>query len=133
VQAVALPGALAIGWLSSRYGRAWGLAISLAGWVTVLVLACFIRTPTQLHALAVLLAIVLGGVQSVIRATIATLAPQGRAGVTFGLMQVGTKLTGFVASLAFGSVQVLTNDPRTGLTALLLQLLAGWWLLRRLR
>ncbi|MEI6505659.1 MAG: MFS transporter [Planctomycetota bacterium] len=133
VQAVALPGALAIGWLSSRYGRAWGLAISLAGWVTVLVLACFIRTPTQLHALAVLLAIVLGGVQSVIRATIATLAPQGRAGVTFGLMQVGTKLTGFVASLAFGSVQALTNDPRTGLTALLLQLLAGWWLLRRLR
>ncbi|MEX0670382.1 MAG: MFS transporter [Pirellulales bacterium] len=133
VQAVALPGAIAIGWLSSRYGRAWGLAISLAGWVTVLVLACFIRTPTQLHALAVLLAIVLGGVQSVIRATIATLAPQGRAGVTFGLMQVGTKLTGFVASLAFGGVQALTNDPRTGLTALLLQLLAGWWLLRRLR
>jgi UMF1 family MFS transporter len=101
--------------------------------VAVLVLAWFIETPAQLHALAVLLALVLGGLQSVLRASIAALAPEGRSGVTFGLMQVGSKLSGFVASLAFGGVQAITHDPRTGLGVLLVQLLAGWWLLRRLR
>ena len=99
----------------------------------MLVAARFIRTPAQLHALAVALALVLGGIQSVVRATIATAAPAGRAGVTFGLMQVGTKLAGFVASLAFGALQAFTHDARIGLAALLAQIVAGWWILRRTR
>jgi MFS-type transporter involved in bile tolerance (Atg22 family) len=65
----------------------------------------------------------------VIRATVAGLAPQGRFGATFGLLQVGTKLAGFVASLAFGLLYQITGDARSGLLALLVQLLAGWWAL----
>jgi UMF1 family MFS transporter len=129
VQAVALPGALLIGWISSRFGRGRAVEICVVGWIAVLTLAWFITTPAQLHALAVLLALVLGGVQSVIRATVAGLAPQGRFGATFGLLQVGTKLAGFVASLAFGLLYQITGDARSGLLALLVQLLAGWWAL----
>jgi len=69
----------------------------------------------------VLLALVLGGIQSVIRATVAALAPDGRAGVTFGLMQVGTKLAGFAASLAFGASQLVAAEPKAGLLVLLVQ------------
>ena len=129
VQAVALPGALAIGWLSARWGRRSAAAVCLGGWAAVLALAWFIQTPGQLHALAVLLALVLGGIQSVVRASVAALAPEGREGVTFGVMQVGTKLAGFAASLAFGSVQLATGDPRAGLIALLVQVAAGAWFL----
>jgi MFS transporter, UMF1 family len=129
VQAVALPGALLVGWISSRFGRGRAVEICVAGWIAVLTLAWFITTPAQLHALAVLLALVLGGVQSVIRATVAGLAPQGRFGATFGLLQVGTKLAGFAASLAFGLLYQFTGDARSGLLALLVQLLAGWWAL----
>jgi len=129
VQAVALPGALAIGWLSARWGRRAAAALCLGGWAAVLALAWFIQTPGQLHALAVLLALVLGGIQSVIRASVAALAPEGREGVTFGVMQVGTKLAGFAASLAFGAVQLTTGDPRAGLIALLVQIAAGAWFL----
>lgn len=129
VQAVALPGALAIGWLSARWGRRPAAAVCLGGWMAVLLLAWFIQTPGQLHALAVLLALVLGGIQSVSRATVAALAPDGREGVTFGVMQVGTKLSGFAASLAFGGVQLGSGDPRAGLIALLVQLAAGAWFL----
>jgi hypothetical protein len=48
----------------------------------------------QLYILAILLALVLGGVQSAIRATVAAAAPEGRAGVTFGVLQVGAKASG---------------------------------------
>jgi UMF1 family MFS transporter len=133
VQALALPGALFIGWLSSRWSREGALAVCLIGWMAVLALACLVQTPTQLHWLAALLALVLGGVQSVIRATVAGLAPRGRFGATFGLMQVGTKLSGFVASLLFGAVLAMSGLPRAGLITLLVQIAAGWWFLRRQR
>lgn len=133
VQAVALPGALAIGWISQHIGRRPALIMCLLGWMSVLTLAYFIQSATQLYYLAVLLALVLGGVQSVVRATVAEAAPAGRAGVTFGLLQVGSKLTGAAAGLAFGGLTFLTGHPRTGLIALLAQLLVGWWALRRMR
>jgi UMF1 family MFS transporter len=131
VQAVALPGALVIGWLSTRWSRDGALAVCLLGWMAVLALACLVQTPAQLHWLAALLALVLGGVQSVIRALVAEMAPRGRFGATFGLMQVGTKLSGFVASLLFGAVLAVSGYPRAGLITLLVQIAAGWWLLRR--
>ena len=127
VQAVALPGALAVGWLSGRFGRRLATLVCLTGWVAVVTLSWFVATPAQLHALAVLLALVLGGIQSVLRATIAALAPAGHAAASFGVMQVGTKLAGFVASLAFGGAQLLAHEPRAGLLVLLAQLLAGGW------
>ena len=133
VQAVALPGALFIGWLSARWSRDGALAVCLIGWMAVLTLACLVQTPTQLHWLAAFLALVLGGVQSVIRALVAEMAPRGRFGATFGIMQVGTKLSGFVASLLFGAVLAASGLPRAGLITLLVQIVAGWWFLKRLR
>jgi UMF1 family MFS transporter len=133
VQAVALPGALAVGWFSEAVGRRPALVVCLAGWIAVLVLAWFVDSVPQLYALAVLLAFVLGGVQSVIRATVAEAAPEGRAGVTFGLLQVGSKLSGAAAALAFGWLYLASGHPRAGLAALLAQILAGWWVLARFR
>ncbi|NCX98043.1 MAG: MFS transporter [Planctomycetia bacterium] len=132
VQGVALPGALLVGWLAERFGRRTALVGCLTGWMAVLVLAWFVRTAAQLHALAVLLALVLGGVQSVIRATVADAAPAGRAGVAFGLLQVGSKLAGAAAGLLFGWLYLASGLPRAGLAALLVQLVAGWWFLRRM-
>lgn len=132
VQAVALPGALAIGWLSERFGRRAALGTCLAGWSIVLGGAWFVRSEQDLYALAVLLALVLGGVQSAIRAAVADAAPDGRAGVTFGLLQVGAKLSGAAASLAFGGLELASGHPRAGLAWLFLQILVGWWMLRRM-
>ena len=132
VQAVALPGAIVVGWLATRVGRRPATLLCFGGWIIVLVLAWFVETTQQLYGLAVLLALVLGGIQSLLRAAVAVLAPPGHAGVAFGLLQVGTKLSGFVASLAFGGLQVATGSPQSGLLALIVQLAVGWWLIRRL-
>jgi UMF1 family MFS transporter len=131
VQAVALPGALGVGWLATRFGRRPATAICLGGWILVLVLAWFVRSPTDLHWLAVLLALVLGGAQSLLRAAVAALTPSGHAGVAFGLLQVGTKLAGFAAGLAFGALLLATGVPQAGLIALIAQLVAAWWMLWR--
>jgi Permeases of the major facilitator superfamily len=131
VQAVALPGAIAIGWISVHRSRRMALAICLAGWSLVLGLACLVAARWQLVALAVLLALVLGGVQSVLRAVVAVLAPKTHAGSAFGLFQVGSKFTGFLASMGFGLVYELSGRPRAGIIVLFVQLIAGWLLLSR--
>jgi UMF1 family MFS transporter len=131
VQLLAMPGAIAIGWISVRSSRQVALSICLTGWAAVLGLAFLVNSPGHLMALAILLALVLGGVQSVLRTSVAVLAPAGRFGTTFGLMQVGTKLAGFAASLIFGLVYAASGQPRGGLVVLLAQLLAGWWILSR--
>ena len=131
VQAVALPGAIVVGWLSTRVGRRPATLLCFGGWILVLVLAWFVNSTQQLYGLAVLLALVLGGIQSLLRAAIAVLAPPGHAGVSFGLLQVGTKLSGFAASLAFGGLQLATGSPQSGLLALIAQLAIGWWLIHR--
>ncbi len=130
VQFVALPGALLMGWASTRWSRRGVLTLCVAGWVAVCVLGWFVQSPAQLTWLAVLLALVLGGVQSVVRATVAVLAPPGRFGATFGLFQVGTKLSGSLASLLFGAMYAVSGQPRAGGATLVLQLLLGWWVLR---
>ena len=66
-----------------------------------------------------------------IRAAVAVLAPRGRYGATFGLLNVGSKLSGAAASLLFGGIYALSGNSRAGLVALLVQILAGWWLLAR--
>lgn len=131
VQAVALPGAITIGWISVRHSRRWALTICLAGWSLVLGLVWLITARWQLTVLAVLLALVLGGVQSVLRAVVAVLAPKTHAGTAFGLFQVGSKFTGFLASVGFGLTYALTQVPRAGMLVLFLQLVAGWALLAR--
>ena len=132
VQAVALPGAIFVGWLCTRVGRRPATLLCFGGWILVLALSWFVTSTQQLYWLAVLLALVLGGIQSLLRAAVAVLAPSGHAGVSFGLLQVGTKLSGFAASLAFGALQLATGSPQSGLLALIAQLAIGWWLIRRL-
>ncbi|MFN5757957.1 MAG: MFS transporter [Planctomycetia bacterium] len=132
VQAVALPGAIVVGWLSTRFGRRPATLLCFSGWILVLVLAWFVNSTQQLYGLAVLLALVLGGIQSLLRAAVAVLSPPGHDGVSFGLLQVGTKLSGFAASLAFGGLQLATGSPQSGLIAIVAQLAIGWWLIRRL-
>jgi UMF1 family MFS transporter len=133
VQALALPGALGIGLVSERLGRNTALVGCLAGWVGVLGLSWFVTTVEHLYVLAALIALVLGGVQSVIRAAVADAAPAGRAGVSFGLLQVGSKLAGAAAGLAFGGVALASGLPRSGLIVLLVQIGLGWWVLTAAR
>ena len=132
VQAVALPGALCVGWLTTRIGRRVTTAVCLGGWIAVLALGWLVTRPAELWWVASLLALVLGGTQSLLRAAISTHTPEGRSGVTFGLLQVGTKLAGCGIGLVFGLLQLATDKPQAGLLALIAQFGVAWWLLRRM-
>ncbi|MDA1041269.1 MAG: hypothetical protein O3A37_13420 [Planctomycetota bacterium] len=45
---------------------------------------------------------------------------------------MGSKLTGFAASIGFGLVYGFTDRPRDGIIVIFVQLVAGWLLLARI-
>lgn len=125
IQFVATPGALVVGWIANRWGRKKTLVVCLAVWVLLLVSAWFVREKWQFWMLAVGVALVLGGTQSISRAIMGTLTPQGQEARYFGFFNLSGKATCFLGTLFFGSVVALTGSSRLAIVGLVLFFVVG--------
>jgi UMF1 family MFS transporter len=131
IQFMALPGALAIGFLSRRVGQKPMLHFCLAVWAVLLAAGWFIDAKWQFWVLGGVVAIVMGGVQSVSRAIMGTMTPAARTGEFFGFFNLSSKATAFIGTATFALVMLLTNDARIALLSLSIQLIAGWAIVSR--
>ncbi len=127
VQLVALPGALLVGWLADRLGQKPTLMICLAVWVALLLSAYCVGSKLQFWALGVILALVLGGTQSVSRAIMGRMTPPKRTAEFFGFFNFSGKATSFFGPFLFGLVYQLSGgNTRPAILSLLLFFLVGW-------
>jgi UMF1 family MFS transporter len=127
VQVLALPGALLVGVLADRIGQKPTLMICLAVWVGLLVVAYFVNSQAQFWALGVVLAMVLGGTQSVSRAIMGTMTPPSRTAEFFGFFNFSGKATSFLGTFVFGLIYQLTGgNTRPAVISLMVFFLAGW-------
>jgi UMF1 family MFS transporter len=131
IQFMALPGALAIGYLSRRFGQKPMLHFCLMVWGALLLAGWFIDEKWQFWMLGGVVAIVMGGVQSVSRAIMGTMTPSARTGEFFGFFNLSSKATAFIGTGTFALVMLLTNNPRIALLSLAVQLAIGWVIVSR--
>ena len=129
IQFVALPGAILVGWCSDWFGRKRTLVGCLAVWASVLVFALFINTQSEFWLLAIAIAIVLGGTQSVSRSLMATMIPRGESAQYFGLFNFSGKATSFMGTFLFGAIVAVTDSSRAAIFGLLPLFLIGGLLL----
>jgi len=132
VQFVALPGALAVGWLADRLGQKRVLMGCLAVWVGLLVAALLVTTKLQFWCLAGVLALVMGGIQSLSRAVMGVMTPPSRAAEFFGFFNFSSKATSFMGPFVFGWMIVATDSARAAIFSLLAFFLVGAMLIARL-
>jgi UMF1 family MFS transporter len=132
IQFMALPGALAIGFFSRRLGQKTMLHFCLAIWAILLCSGWFIDAKWQFWLLGGVVALVMGGVQSVSRAIMGTMTPPSRTGEFFGFFNLSSKATAFIGTGTFALVMVLTNNPRIALLSLAVQLTIGWIVVSRI-
>lgn len=128
VQFVAFAGAMLFGWLADRLGNKPVIVSNLLVWVLATTLVIFVTTPGQFTMLALLVGVVLGGVQASSRALMARLAPRDIHNEAFGFFSLSGKAVSVLGPLIYAGTATLLG-PRYGVLAVLPFLLAGLILL----
>jgi len=131
VQFIGFPATLVFGRIGQRYGAKKGLWIGLWAYVITTAAAGFMSNVTHFYALAVVLGLVQGGVQSLSRSLFSQLIPEGKDGEYFGFLNMLGKAAAVLGPLLVGVVAATTNNSRIGLLSILLLFLSGMWLLRK--
>jgi len=126
IQLVALPGALLVGYLADRVGQKPTLVFCLTIWIALIIAAYLITSKTQFWVLGIVLALVMGGTQSVSRAIMGLMTPPRRSAEFFGFFNFSGKATSFLGTFLFGLIIVRTGNTRLAILSLLIFFLLGW-------
>ncbi len=131
IQFVSMPGALFVGWLSGKLGEKqtlMGCVVVYIGW---LIAAFFITTRLHFWIMGAVLALVMGGIQSVSRAIMGLMTPASRSGEFFGFFNLSSKATSFAGPILFGSILAWTGRPHLAILSLLVFFFVGGGLASR--
>ncbi len=134
IQLVAIPGAYGFAWLSKRLGNTHALMVAVLIWVGICIGAYLTRTQYQFFALATVVGLVMGGIQSLSRSTYAKLIPAQTTDTAsyFSFYDVAEKLSIVLGTAMYGLIEQLTGSMRNSVLALLVLFLMGLGLLARI-
>jgi UMF1 family MFS transporter len=125
IQFVAVPGAWIVGWLADKVGEKPALIGCLITWIALLFYAFSVTTTTEFWYMAVVVALIMGGTQSVSRALMGSMTPRERSGEFFGFFNLSGKATSFVGPPLFSTVLALTDSAHWAIVSLLVFFVAG--------
>jgi len=132
IQILAIPGALLIGFLSDRLGQHQTLKMCLGVWIVLLCFAYFVTEKWQFWMMGVVLAMVMGGTQSVSRAVMASMTPKVYTAEFFGFYNFSGKATSFLGPIVYSTIQYRTGSPHLAIVSLLVFVLVGGALIYKL-
>ncbi len=125
IQILAIPGALLVGFFSDRLGQHRTLKLCLAVWVVLLCGAYFVTEKWQFWVMGVVLAMVMGGTQSVSRAVMASMTPKAHTAEFFGFYNFSGKATSFLGPIVYSTIQFQFGSPHLAIVSLLAFVLVG--------
>ena len=131
IQFIALPGAILVGRLATRYGQRATLLGCLAVWIGLLMAAWFVTTRTEFWIMGAVLALVMGGIQSVSRAVMGQMTPAQHTAEFFGFFNLSSKAASMFGPLLFTEVLARTGSPHNALISLLVFFIIGSTLVSR--
>lgn len=122
LQLVAIPGAMLMSYLSSkRFGNVKVLIGVVVIWIGSCIAAYFIHTELQFYALAAVIGLIMGGIQSLSRSTYAKFLPQESPDHTsfFSFYDVTEKVALVFGMFSFGYIEEFTGSMRNSVLALI--------------
>lgn len=123
-------GAFGFGYWQDRIGHKRALALTLAGWILMVLLAAAATGAALFWAAAVVAGLCMGSSQSAGRALAGAFAPPQRLGEFFGLWTFAVRLAAIVGPLTYGLVTLATaGNHRLAILATGLFFVAGLVLL----
>lgn len=128
LQIVAIPGAMLMSYLSSKkYGNVNVLMGVLMIWILACLAAYHVQTEYQFYALAAVIGLIMGGIQSLSRSTYSKLLPQQSPDHTsfFSFYDVTEKVALVIGMFSFGYIEEYTGSMRNSIIALALFFILG--------
>ena len=132
-QFVAFPAALAFGWLGGRIGARRGILIGIAVYAALSLYAVFMTSVTEFYAMAVVVGLVQGGVQSLSRSLFGQFVPQDKSAEYYGFYNMMGKFATVIGPLLVGATAALSGSNRAGIGSLVLLFGVGGWLLWKVK
>jgi len=128
-QFVAFPAALGFGWIGKRFGTRTGLLLAIGVYLLTTIWAYWLDSVAEFYAMAVVIGLVQGGVQSLSRSFYGRLVPSDKSGEFFGFFNLIGKFAAVIGPLLTGGVALLTGSPRVAILSLVVLFAAGGALL----
>src|SRR5690606_10145322 len=133
VNIAAAIGAMAFGHVQDSLGHKTALAITLCGWLLMIVLAVTAAGPTQFWSSAVVAGLCIGSSQSAGRAMVGAFSPDQRLAEFYALWTFAIQLAAVVGPLCYGLVTWVTDgNHRLALSLTSLFFLGGLLVLWRI-
>jgi UMF1 family MFS transporter len=134
VNVTAALGAFLFGYVQDRIGHVRSIALTLAGWIAMVLLAWAAPDERMFWLAANLAGLCMGASQSAGRAMVGLLAPPAHQAEFFGLWGLAVKLASIAGPLTYGAASWLTaGDHRQSLLVTGTYFVAGLLLLRGIR
>jgi len=130
-QFVSFPAALAFGRLGERFGARRAILGGLAVYLGAVLWGTGMETAADFYALAAVVGLVQGGVQSLSRSLYAALVPAAEAGAFFGLYNMLGKFAAVLGPALMGLAALWSGSVRWSILAVAVLFLAGAALLLR--
>ena len=131
VNLTAAAGAFGFGYLQDAIGHVRALALTLAGWIVMVLLAFFSREAPTFWIAANLAGLCMGSSQAAGRAIVGYLAPPSRLAEFFGLWGLAVKAASIFGPLTYGAVTwIFAGNHRLGILTTGLYFVIGLFLLK---
>jgi UMF1 family MFS transporter len=130
-QFVAFPAALAFGWIGDRFGTRRGILFGILVYLGVTIWAYWLDNVREFYAMAIVIGLVQGGVQSLSRSFYGRLVPAEKSGEFFGFFNLMGKFAAVVGPVLTGAVALLTGSSRLAIVSLVILFALGGALLLR--
>ena len=124
-QFVGFPAAIAFGKLGEKLGTKEAILLGIAVYVGVTIWAMFMEKTAEFYALAVVVGLVQGGVQSLSRSFYSRIIPANKAAEFFGFYNMLGKFAAVIGPFLVGWVGVLTGNPRIAIFSIIILFISG--------
>lgn len=124
-QFIGFPAAILYGKLGEKLGAKAGLLIAITIYIAVTVYGYFMDEIGDFYALAIIVGLVMGGIQSLSRAFFARIIPRNKAAEFFGFYNMIGKLAAVLGPLLMAIVSHATESPRLSILSIIVLFVAG--------
>ncbi len=132
-QFVGFPAALVFGRLGERFGAKTGILLALVVYIGTCLWGYRMTEVREFYAMAVIIGLVQGGVQSLSRSYYARLIPAGKAAEFFGFYNMLGKFAAVLGPALMGAAALWSGNSRVGILAIIPLFVVGGILLIRVR